>query len=155
MAIEIERKYLLASEQWRAEVSRSQRMAQAYFANTETASMRVRIAGERAWLNIKGMTIGASRPEYEYEIPLADAEEQLTLCMPGQIDKTRHYVERDGLVWEIDEFHGDNSGLIVAEVELESEEQSITKPDWLGSEVTGDARYYNVMLAKTPYSQWP
>ena len=154
MAVEIERKYLLASEQWRDEITRSQRMAQAYFANTERASMRVRIAGERAWLNIKGMTIGASRPEYEYEIPLADAEEQLALCMPGQIDKTRHYVERDGLVWEIDEFHGDNAGLIVAEVELESEDQSIMKPGWLAEEVTGEARYYNVMLAKTPYSQW-
>lgn len=154
MAVEIERKYLLLNDSWRDEVSRSQRMAQAYFANTDKSSLRVRIAGDKAWLNIKGMTIGASRPEYEYEIPLADAEQQLALCMPGQIDKTRHYVERDGLVWEIDEFHGENQGLIVAEVELESEDQSFEKPAWVKVEVTGEARYYNVMLAKTPYSQW-
>ena len=154
MAIEIERKYLLADSGWRAEVCDSQRLVQAYFANSEKASLRVRIADDKAWLNIKGMTIGAARPEYEYAIPLRDAEEQLALCLPGQIEKTRHLVKRDGLIWEIDEFHGENAGLIVAEVELESENQHIPRPAWLGAEITGEARYYNVMLARQPFSQW-
>lgn len=154
MPIEIERKFLLNTDRWRSEVTRSQRMTQAYLANTGRASVRVRIAGEQAWLNIKGMTIGASRPEYEYEVPVAEAREQLLLCMDGQIDKTRHYVERDGVVWEIDEFYGDNEGLIVAEVELTDESQPYGSPDWLGEEVTGQARYYNVMLLREPFRQW-
>ncbi|MFN2382235.1 MAG: CYTH domain-containing protein [Guyparkeria sp.] len=155
MAKEIERKFLLASDTWRHEIEHSDRMVQGYLNDQGPVSVRARIAGSRAWLNIKSRTLGISRDEFEYEIPLADAERMLDHLTTGPvIDKTRHLVRRDGLLWEIDEFHGDNDGLIVAEVELEHVDQPFARPDWLAEEVSHDARYYNVSLVKTPYCQW-
>lgn len=155
MAIEIERKFLLVSEAWRPLVSRSEIFRQGYLSNTPHASVRVRIADDKATLNIKGMTIGVQRPEYEYDIPLADATALLEqLCERPLIEKTRHFVEFGGNWWEIDEFHGDNAGLIVAEVELDSPDQVIAIPAWVGKDVSHLERYYNVRLAQYPYNRW-
>ena len=155
MAKEIERKFLLADDAWRNHVERSERMVQGYLNGEGPVSLRARIAGPRAWLNIKSRTLGISRDEFEYEIPLADAERMLGHLTTGPvIDKTRHFVRHGGLLWEIDEFHGENDGLIVAEVELEHVDQPFDRPAWLGEEVSHDARYYNVSLVKNPFSQW-
>lgn len=155
MAKEIERKFLLVSEAWRNEIDRSERMVQGYLNDEGPVSVRARIAGPRAWLNIKSRTLGISRDEFEYEIPLADAERMLDHLTTGPvIDKTRHFVRYGGHLWEIDEFHGENDGLLVAEVELEHVDQPFERPAWLGDEVSHDARYYNVSLVKNPYSQW-
>lgn len=161
MGIEIERKFLLRDDAWRAHLSRSQRMAQAYINDPaalregrERASVRVRIAGAQAWLNFKARVIGPSRQEFEYAIPLGDAQALLALCAGGRIAKTRHYVEHDGLTFEIDEFEGDNAGLVVAEVELPDADFAFAHPDWLGLDVTDQPRYYNSALAERPYAQW-
>lgn len=155
MPLEIERKFLLADERWRMEVSSTCVMRQGYLAAPGgKASVRVRLEGERAKLNIKAAVLGAARAEYEYEIPVAQAQEMLDTICVGQVDKTRHYVERDGLTWEIDEFHGDNAGLLVAEVELQRVDQPVPRPDWLGAEVTHEVRYYNQQLAMNPYRSW-
>lgn len=155
MAIEIEHKFLLASDDWRKLVSHSVKYRQGYLSSQPTSSIRVRISDDHAWLNIKSATIGTQRHEYEYEIPLTDANEILnTLCRKPLIEKTRHFVTDDANVWEIDEFEGDNLGLIVAEIELDEAGQFFAKPPWLGKEVTGDLRYYNNNLARQPYSEW-
>jgi adenylate cyclase len=114
----------------------------------------VRIAEERAWLNIKGRTEGIRRLEFEYEIPVADALQLLALCQGAVIDKTRYEVCCDGRTWEVDEFHGANEGLVVAELELADELESFVRPAWLGEEVSGDPRYYNARLAQRPYREW-
>ena len=156
MAVEIERKYLLLSDAWRAQVQRSQAMRQGYITDAPgRASVRVRIEGARATLNIKAAVAGMARAEYEYEIPLADAEEMFRTLCGARIDKTRHYVEHTGLIWEIDEFAGDNAGLVVAEVELASVDEKISLPVWAGREVTDLRRYYNHHLATHPYCTWP
>ena len=156
MAIEIERKYLLLSDAWRAQVTRSQPMRQGYLTNEPgSASVRVRVEGARATLNIKAAVAGAARAEYEYEIPRADGEAMFRTLCHGRIDKTRHYVQHAGLTWEIDEFGGDCAGLVVAEVELSAEDEKISLPDWAGKEVTDQRRYYNHHLAKHPYRTWP
>lgn len=155
MAIEIEHKFLLANDAWRAQVSHSVRYRQGYLSAQATSSIRVRISDQHAWLNIKSATLGSSRQEYEYEIPLADADEIINnLCRKPLIEKTRHFVIYDGNTWEIDEFYGDNQGLVVAEIELDAVGQAFAKPDWLGQEVTDDLRYYNNNLVNNPYSQW-
>jgi adenylate cyclase len=155
MATEIERKFLLVSEAWRSLVSRSETFRQGYLSNNKRASVRVRIADELATLNIKGMTIGVQRPEYEYEIPLHDAVELLDrLCERPLIEKTRHFVAFGGKLWEIDEFHGDNAGLVVAEVELDTPDDVIDMPTWAGNDVSHLERYYNVCLTQYPYSRW-
>ncbi|MCF7986474.1 MAG: CYTH domain-containing protein [Methylovulum sp.] len=155
MAIEIEHKFLLANENWRSQVYQHMRYRQGYLSAIPTSSIRVRVADQRAWLNIKSATIGNHRHEYEYEIPLDDAQEILnTLCQPPLIEKTRHWVKYAGFIWEIDEFEGVNQGLIVAEIELPELDTVFEKPDWLGLEVTEDKRYYNNNLAKYPYSEW-
>ncbi len=155
MAIEIEHKFLLANDDWRKHVSRSVKYRQGYLSSQPTSSIRVRISDDHAWLNIKTATIGTHRHEYEYEIPMADAGEILNnLCRKPLIEKTRHFVTDDAHLWEIDEFEGDNQGLIVAEIELDETGQSFSKPTWLGLEVTGDLRYYNNNLAMHPYSEW-
>jgi adenylate cyclase len=155
MATEIERKFLLVSEEWRALVSRSESFRQGYLSSSKRASVRVRIADDTATLNIKGMTLGIQRPEYEYEIPLLEATELLDqLCERPLIEKTRHFVEFGGKLWEIDEFHGDNAGLIVAEVELDAPDDVIPMPTWAGADVSHLERYYNVRLTQYPYSQW-
>jgi adenylate cyclase len=155
MGTEIERKFLLADDSWRSSVERSERMVQGYLNDQGPVSLRARVAGERAWLNIKSRTLGISRDEFEYEIPFEDAERMLDHLTTGPvIDKTRHYLHHGDRLWEIDEFHGENDGLVVAEVELEAVDQPFARPDWLGEEVSQDARYYNVSLVKMPYCQW-
>jgi CYTH domain-containing protein len=114
----------------------------------------VRTVNDKGYLTIKGIAVGASRPEFEYEIPYQDALELLDICEKPLIEKIRYRVEEGGLVWEIDEFFGENQGLIIAELELQSEDQEFKKPDWVGDEVTGDPRYYNVNLIKNPYTKW-
>ena len=161
MGIEIERKFLLANDDWRAHVERSVRMAQGYLndagsvtSGLQQVSMRVRIAGDAAHLNIKSREAGPSRQEFEYAIPLADADALLKLCVGGLIDKRRHYVRHEGHLWEVDEFAGDNAGLVVAEIELPSEQTEFARPSWLGDEVTDDVRYYNFNLAQKPFREW-
>ncbi len=155
MAVEIEHKFLLANDDWRESVSHSIRYRQGYLSSQPTSSIRVRTSNEQAWLNIKSATIGTHRHEYEYEIPLADADEILNeLCRKPLIEKTRYFVQDNGHTWEIDEFDGDNQGLIVAEIELSEIGASFAKPSWLGEEVTDDLRYYNNNLSTNPYSTW-
>lgn len=155
MAIEIEHKFLLANDLWRNCVSRSANYRQGYLSSQANTSIRVRISDLHAWLNIKSATIGNHRHEYEYEIPLADAEEMLAeLCLKPLIEKTRHFIVDDGNLWEVDEFYGDNLGLVVAEIELQAIGQAFSKPSWLGREVTDDVRYYNNNLAFYPYAEW-
>lgn len=155
MAIEIERKYLVINDEWRVHVQRSVTFHQGYLSNNKEASVRIRIEGEQANINVKGMVVGLQRPEYEYAIPLTDAKEMLNqLCAKPQIEKTRHYVSVDGKTWEVDEFHSDNQGLIVAEIELNAVDEIFTQPNWAGKEVSGIERYYNVNLTKYPYQQW-
>ncbi len=155
MGIEIERKFLLASDAWRAQVERSMEMKQGYLSRDAQSSVRVRVCEERAWLGIKSTRDGIHRLEYEYEIPLDEAEEMLRLVAHRPlIHKTRHIVRHGGHRWEIDEFHGDNAGLVVAEVELGDRDEVFERPEWLGREVSTDARYYNSNLAKVPWSAW-
>ncbi|MGE0485833.1 MAG: CYTH domain-containing protein [Gammaproteobacteria bacterium] len=155
MGIEIERKFLLRDARWRAEVSHAVRMCQGYLASRPECSVRVRIEGEDARLNIKSATLGIERREFEYAIPRADAELMLAeLCGGHTLSKTRHYVPRGGHVFEIDEFDGANAGLVVAEVELAHADETFERPDWLGEEVSHDRRYYNVCLLERPYICW-
>ena len=155
MAIEIEHKFLLNDESWREKVKKAIIFKQGYLSSIPTTSIRVRISDEQAWLNIKSATIGNKRMEFEYEIPLTDANQIIELlCKKPIIEKTRHYVENENNTWEIDEFHGENQGLIVAEIELDSETQPFTIPEWIGQEVTQDIRYYNNNLAVNPYNSW-
>jgi len=155
MAIEIEHKFLLKNNDWRKQVARSIKYKQGYLSAQPTCSIRVRISDTQAWLNIKSATIGSHRNEYEYEIPLLDANEILsTLCAKPIIEKTRHFVVDDNNTWEIDEFSGVNQGLIVAELEISEIGKVFTKPSWLGLEVTDDLRYYNNNLARYPYTEW-
>jgi adenylate cyclase len=155
MAKEIERKFLIAGEGWRG-LTEGVFYRQGYLCSGPERSVRVRIAGDHGYLTVKGATTGATRNEYEYEIPLADARDMLDiLCPQPQIEKKRYTIVHQGSTWEIDEFFGLNRGLIVAEIELEREDQFFARPAWLGSEVTGDVRYYNAMLCTHPYSLWP
>jgi adenylate cyclase len=154
MPKEIERKFLLASDAWRSLAVRSREMRQGYIAEAPRTSVRVRISADDAWLNIKCGGLAAVRDEFEYPIPLADARALLEAVAAPLIEKTRHWVPYAGLEWEIDEFHGVNAGLVVAEIELDDERQSFSSPPWLGKEVTQLERYYNVNLVRRPYSQW-
>lgn len=154
MAQEIERKFLLANEGWRG-LAEGIAYRQGYLCAGKERSVRVRIAGDRGFLTIKGATIGAARSEYEYEIPVTEAREMLdTLCPQPQIEKKRYTIPYRGFTWEIDEFFGLNQGLIVAEIELDREDQPFERPNWIGEEVTGDARYYNAALCAAPYTTW-
>lgn len=153
MAYEIERKFLVKNQTWQADATKKY-YKQGYLAREGTV-VRVRIAGEKAFLTIKGKSNGISRVEYEYEIPLSDAHELLdNLCEKPLIEKYRYMIDYQGFTWEIDEFLGENEGLIVAEIELESENQNFPMPDWLGEEVSQDGRYYNANLVKNPYKNW-
>lgn len=155
MAMEIERKFLVSSNQWKASVVHESDFRQGYLANGENSSIRVRIGERSAELNIKSLTQGVRRQEYEYTIPLEDAEEILDhLCTKPLIEKTRYYVEHGGKLWEIDQFNGANEGLVVAEIELASEDEMFDKPDWVGEEVTHDLRYNNVCLVTHPFKDW-
>lgn len=155
MAKEIERKFLLANEQWRGMAGQGVFYRQGYLHAGFDCTVRVRIAGGSGYLTIKGPTIGASRDEYEYIIPLDDAQAMLEeLCGRPQIEKLRYRVPFQGCVWEIDEFFGMNQGLIVAEIELAEEGQPFPVPPWIGREVTDDPRYTNAALCRQPYSTW-
>jgi CYTH domain-containing protein len=154
MPTEIERKFLLKNDDWRS-LGTGVFYCQGYLVSSPSKTVRVRIAGDQAYLTIKGATTGIARAEYEYAIPVDHAQELLqTLCEPALIQKNRYRVELGELVWEIDEFSGENQGLIVAEVELVNEQQAIALPNWVGAEVSHDPRYYNANLAKSPYCRW-
>ncbi|MBO9716959.1 MAG: CYTH domain-containing protein [Pseudoxanthomonas sp.] len=161
MGIEIERKFLVAGEGWRAAAERVQPMAQGYLndlaaveGGTQRASVRVRIEGGHAFLNIKSREPGHTRQEFDYPVPVADARQLLALCVGGLVDKRRHYVRHEGHLWEVDEFLGENAGLVVAEIELDSADEVFAHPAWLGQEVTDLQRYYNLALAERPYARW-
>lgn len=154
MATEIERKFLVKGDQWRS-LATGTLYRQGYLSTKKGCTVRVRLAGDQGYLTIKGLTQGCSRAEYEYPIPAEDAQEMLdNLCEAPLIEKTRYKIEYAGLIWEVDEFAGENQGLIIAEVELTDENQSIELPDWIGKEVSDDSRYYNANLVENPYSQW-
>ncbi len=155
MAIEIERKFLLINDNWREDADDGIHIVQGYMSSNEKSSVRIRINGETANINIKSKTLGVERSEYEYPIPLQEAREMLeNLCDKPFIDKTRYHVEFEGHEWELDVFCGDNEGLIVAEIELEDADQLIKLPDWVGKEVSDDPKYYNVCLVTHPYNNW-
>lgn len=155
MGKEIERKFLMANENWRGRVE-GVPYCQGYIATRNHRTVRVRIAGPVAYLTLKGPVQGVSRPEFEYEIPVVEAQEILeSLCDRPFVAKTRYKIPVGDLIWEVDEFEGENGGLILAEVELESEAQSFDLPDWIGPEVTGDPRYYNSYLVQNPFRSWP
>lgn len=155
MAQEIERKFLILNDSWRDSAEPGTYMSQGYMGDAKRASVRVRVEGEQANINIKSATLGISRTEYEYPIPRDEALDMLkNLCEQPLIEKTRYKVKVANHTWEVDVFAGDNVGLVVAEVELESEEQAFEKPTWAGDEVSGEARYYNVCLVKHPYKDW-
>ncbi|MFK5913091.1 MAG: CYTH domain-containing protein [Woeseiaceae bacterium] len=155
MPTEIERKFLLKSDAWRKSADEGVKYSQGYLVGSEKSSVRVRLQGQQAFINIKSATIDITRQEFEYEIPLDEAKEMLeTLCEKPLISKTRFHVHKAPHVWEIDVFDGDNEGLIVAEIELSHQDEEFVIPDWLGEEVSDDARYYNVCLVKHPYKDW-
>ena len=156
MALEIERKFLVKDESYKQLAYSSSRIAQGYICSMRGRTVRVRIRDEKGYLTIKGPADikGLGRYEWEKEIPLDEAQELMKLCEPGMIDKTRYLVRSGKHVFEVDEFYGENEGLVVAEVELESEDETYEKPAFVGEEVTGDVRYYNSFLMRTPYSQW-
>ena len=153
MALEIERKFLLKEDTWRSE--QGTRYRQGYLNSVKERTVRVRTIGDKGYLTIKGASRGPVRTEYEYEIPVAEAEAMLDgLCEKPLIEKKRYKIEFKGLIWEVDEFFGENQGLIVAEVELEKEDQAFLKPEWVGEEVTGDPKYFNANLIHNPYQNW-
>lgn len=152
MAVEIERKFLVIGQPWLQ--APGVWFRQGYLNRDKARTVRVRVAGAAAFLTIKGVSVGATRAEFEYPIPLADAEALLALCEGPLVEKTRYLLDHAGMRWELDVFAGDNAGLVVAEVELLSEDQVFARPDWLGNEVTQDARYFNSNLAQHPYRQW-
>lgn len=152
MATEIERKFLVQGTQWRN--GTGTKIKQGYLNRDKARTVRVRVRADHAFLTVKGLTQGASRAEFEYEVPLADAEELLKLSDGPIIEKTRYVVVHEGSKWEVDEFEGDNSGLVVAEIELQSQDEQFSRPQWLGREVTDDNRYYNSSLASHPYRDW-
>lgn len=154
MGIEIERKFLVRSESWRHAATTPTRFSQGYLSRDPARTVRVRIAGERAFLTIKGATSGATRAEFEYEVPLADAQPLLALSDGPVVEKVRHLCVHEGMTWEVDEFLGANAGLVLAEIELAAEDQAFALPEWLGAEVTGDARYVNANLAVRPFTGW-
>ncbi len=154
MAIEIERKFLVKGEAWRSQAT-GILYRQGYLLANQGKTVRVRRAGDRGYLTIKGATQGISRHEFEYDIPLSDAEELLNMCDRPLIEKTRYTLQHKGLTWEVDEFWGDNKGLIIAEVELTDPDQSVQLPDWIDREVSADPRYFNAALARNPYQSWP
>ncbi|MGH8032614.1 MAG: CYTH domain-containing protein [Luteimonas sp.] len=161
MPIEIERKFLVTGDGWRASAHKVVAMAQGYIndqaamdSGSQCASVRVRIAGDDAFLNLKSRAAGHTRQEFDYPIPLEDARALLALCVGSIIDKRRHHVYHAGQLWEVDEFFGDNAGLVVAEIELGSADATFVRPDWVGAQVTDSLRYYNLALATRAYSQW-
>ena len=155
MAQEIERKFLVKGE-FKKFVAKQTRIIQGYLSSVPERTVRVRVKGDKGFITVKGIgnAAGASRYEWEKEIPVNEVMELLKICEPGVIDKTRYNVPIGNVTFEVDEFYGENEGLILAEVELKSESEVFEKPEWLGNEVTGDVKYYNSMLMKNPYTKW-
>jgi len=154
MGVEIERKFLVRGDGWKSSGT-STLLRQGFLSSEPDRVVRVRIEGEAATMTIKGRTVGATRSEWEYPIPLADAQAMLDrLCEQPLIEKYRHRIEHQGMMWEVDEFLGENAGLVVAEIELASEGQPFAKPEWVGDEVTQDGRYANASLVRRPFRQW-
>jgi len=155
MGLEIERKFLVQNDSWRDQVSRQVSIKQGYLTNEQRLVTRVRIAEDQALLTLKGATDGIRRSEFEYEIPVADGEALLASLSNGSvIEKTRFFIETGTHLWEIDIFEGDNAGLVVAEIELSDEDEHFDKPNWLGEEISTDARYFNANLIRHPYISW-
>jgi len=154
MAKEIERKFLVTSKEWKKS-GKATRLVQGYLSRDPDRTVRVRVAGRKAFMTVKGRTKGISRTEIEFPIPLKEARELLKLCLPSIIDKTRHKVKHAGMTWEVDEFYGANRGLVVAEIELHSAKAKFDKPSWVGREVSHDLRYMNANLSEHPYRSWP
>lgn len=155
MAIEIERKFLLKNQQWRDVAGEGCLIRQGYLSDQPERTVRVRLSGEQAWLTIKGKTQGIARLELEYPIPVIEAMQLLDqLCLTPLIEKYRYRILQGTLVWEIDEFLGENAGLVVAEIELTAADQHFDRPDWLGDEVSDDSRYFNSALIRQPFSSW-
>ena len=156
MAQEIERKFLVKSDAYKAQATKQTRITQGYLSSIPERTVRVRVKGSKGFITIKGIgnAAGASRYEWEKEIAVEEVRELLQICEPGVIDKTRYEVKTGKHVFEVDEFYGENQGLVVAEIELADENESFEKPEWLGQEVTGEVKYYNSMLMKQPYSKW-
>ena len=154
MGEEIERKFLVSGEAWR-QTAEGTRYRQGFLSTEPERTVRVRVAGPRGWITVKGKNLGARRAEFEYEIPVADAERMLdTLCKRPLIEKVRYVLAFGAHTWEIDVFEGDNAGLVVAEIELRREDEAFEKPEWVGDEVTGDPRYFNSNLVANPYRAW-
>jgi len=154
MGVEIERKYLVEGDSWRGQIVSATRIVQGYLARGDV-TVRARIRGDRAYLTVKGRSQGIARSEFEYEIPVADAETMLAELADGPVvEKTRHLVEVGGHTWELDVFSGANEGLVMAEIELADADEQFDLPQWAGAEVSDDPRYYNVNLAREPFSQW-
>ena len=155
MQIETERKFLVKDDGYKAQAVESHRIRQGYIAHDMGRSVRVRILDDKGILTVKGPFVGlGSRPEWEKEISLQEAEDLFRLCKPGSIDKTRWIVPAGERKFEVDEFHGDNEGLVMAEIELKSQDEAFGRPSWLGDEVTGDPRFYNGYLARNPFKNW-
>lgn len=155
MAQEIERKFLVKGE-FKKFAAKQTRITQGYLSSVPERTVRVRVKGDKGFITVKGIgnAGGASRYEWEKEIPVAEVTELLKICEPGVIDKTRYNIPAGNFTFEVDEFYGENQGLVVAEIELKSESDVFEKPEWLGEEVTGDKKYYNSMLMKNPYTKW-
>lgn len=153
MPLEIERKFLVRNDQWRS-LAEPVYYCQGYLNSDKHRTVRVRVAGETAQLTIKGLSKGAIRAEFEYAVPVEDAKQLLEMCEQPFVEKHRRKIPIDELIWEVDEFLGANEGLVLAEVELESEDQAISLPDWVGEEVTGDSRYFNSNLVQQPFESW-
>ncbi|HMQ53287.1 MAG TPA: CYTH domain-containing protein [Anaerolineae bacterium] len=155
MGQEIERKFLVKRDFWQQQEKSGQIYRQGYLNSAKERTVRVRLIGDRGILTIKGEAQGLTRPEYEYDLPLEEAQELLKLCEQPLIEKKRYKIKQGDLTWEVDEFFGENEGLIIAEVELEHEQQGFEYPAWLDQEVTGDPRYFNANLVRQPYRSWP
>lgn len=153
MALEIERKFLVDTTKWKP-TDQGTLLCQAYLSIDPNPTVRVRIAGDKAFLTIKGRTQSIVRPEFEYEIPVTEAQELMKLAISNPVEKVRHRVNFEGSIWEVDVFSGKNKGLVMAEIELESENQEFACPDWILEEVSGDRRYYNSYLSEHPYGEW-
>lgn len=153
MGTEIERKFLVRDDSWEKTAGEGQQCRQGYLCSGDRKTVRVRIIGNEAFLTIKGPTHGISRAEFEYEIPVADAEAMLQMC-DNLVEKTRYFIQHAGMQWELDVFYGENEGLVMAEIELDSEDQDVDLPSWAGVEVSGDPRYYNAYLARHPFNGW-
>ncbi|WP_046156081.1 CYTH domain-containing protein [Chromobacterium vaccinii] len=153
MALEIERRFVVSGDGWRG-LAPAVQYRQGYLSVEKERTVRVRVVGEQAWLTLKSNISNVSRHEFEYPIPLADAQTIMAAMCPMVVYKLRHRIEHGGFVWEVDEFFGDNAGLVLAEIELPGEDTPFSKPDWVGEEVTEDGRYTNAYLSKNPYGRW-